>query len=272
MTVSGRMEHIMIDLLKQKIADAELVLVGVGEEWSIKKADWLKNIIFSKAVNECSMDDALIPFLQKYIIEERPDENIQKKLEGYEYLERLLKDKNYFIVTLCTDSLIHQVNLRDDRIVAPCGTIEKMQCIRKCTGDIYEFGEMWVEQFGNFVEKGMLEQIKLPVCPKCGGPLVLNTIEAEEYAEEGYLPKWNTYTKWLQGTVNKRLCILELGVGMQFPTVIRWPFEKVAFFNQKSSFFRVHSKLYQVTEEIKERSYGIQALSEDFLKELFYEL
>ena len=52
MTVSGRMEHIMIDLLKQKIADAELILVGVGEEWSIKKADWLKNIIFSKAVNE----------------------------------------------------------------------------------------------------------------------------------------------------------------------------------------------------------------------------
>lgn len=262
----------MIDLLKQKIADAELVLVGVGEEWSIKKADWLKNTIFSKAVNECSMDDALIPFLQKYIIEERPDECILRKRAGYEYLEKLLRDKNYFVVTLCTDGLIRQVNLRNDRIVEPCGTIKKMQCAHECTREVYGFEKAWLEQFGSFAKKGMLKQIKPPVCPKCGAPLILNTIEAEKYAEEGYLPEWNIYTKWLQGTVNKKVCILELGVGMQFPTVIRWPFEKVAFFNQKSSFFRVHSKLYQVTEEIKDRSYGIQALSEDFLKELSYKL
>lgn len=262
----------MIDLLKQKITDAELVLVGVGEEWSIKKSDWQKNLLYSKAVNEYGADDERIPFLQKYIIEERPDESILKKRAGYEYLEKLLKDKNYFVVTLCTDGLICQVNLRNDRIVEPCGTIKKMQCTHRCTGELYEFDVAWPNQFSSFVKKGTLEQIELPVCPKCGAPLILNTIEAEEYAEEGYLPKWNTYTKWLQGTVNKRLCILELGVGMQFPTVIRWPFEKVAFFNQKSSFFRVHSKLYQVTEEIKDRSYSIQALSEDFLKELSYKL
>lgn len=262
----------MIDLLKQKIADAELVLVGIGEEWSIRKTDWQKNPLFLKAVNEWCVDDALIPFLQKYIIEKRIDEGIQQKCEGYKNLERLLKDKNYFIVTLCTDGLIHQVNLRDDRIVEPCGTIKKMQCVRKCTDNLYEFDVSWLEQFGSLIELGALEQITPLICPKCGSSLVLNTIETEEYVEEGYLPQWNIYTKWLQGTLNKKLCILELGVGMQFPTVIRWPFEKVAFFNQKASFFRVHSKLYQTAEEIKDRSYGIQALSEVYLKELSNEL
>lgn len=255
----------MINLLKEKIADAELVLVGVGEEWSIRKADWQKNPLFSKAVNEWGMEEALVPFLQKYIIEEMPDERIQRKCEGYGYLEKLLKDKNYFIVTLCTDGLIRQVNLQDDRIVEPCGTIKKMQCAHKCTGDLYEFDQMWLHQFGSFLDKGTLEGIKPLTCPKCGSYMALNTMDAEDYAEEGYLPQWHRYTKWLQGTVNRRLCILELGVGMQFPTVIRWPFEKIAFFNQKASFFRIHSKLYQTAEEIKDRSYGIQALSEDFL-------
>lgn len=262
----------MIDLLKQKITEAELVLVGVGEEWSIKKSDWQKNPFYSKAVNKYGADDERLPFFQKYIIEERPDENILKKRVGYEYLEKILKDKNYFVVTLCTDGLIRQVNLRNDRIVEPCGTIKKMQCAHKCTGELYGFEKAWLEQFGSFARKEMMEQIKPPVCPKCGASLILNTIEAEEYAEEGYLPEWNIYTKWLQGTVNKRVCVLELGAGMQFPTVIRWPFEKIVFFNQKSSLFRIHSKLYQTAEEIKDRSYGIQALSEDFLKELFYKL
>lgn len=258
----------MIDLLKQKIADAELILVGVGEEWRIRRADWQRNPLYSKAVDKYGSDDVLIPFIQKYIIEEKVDEVIAGKLEGYGCLAQLLKDKNYFIVTLCTDALIHQVKLQEDRIVEPCGTIKKMQCAHKCTGELYEFDKTWSEQFGSFLKEDRMEQIRPLLCPRCGSPLVLNTIETDEYVEEGYLPQWNLYTKWLKGTVNRRVCILELGVGMQFPTVIRWPFEKVVFFNQKASFFRVHSKLYQIAEEIKDRSYGVQALSEDFLKEL----
>ena len=83
--------------------------------------------------------------------------------------------------------------------------------------------------------------------------------------EEGYLEQWNKYMRWLQGTVNKRLCVLELGVGMQYPTVIRWPFERVTFINEKSSMFRIHSKLYHLTEEIKGRGYKIQEKPIDFL-------
>ena len=98
--------------------------------------------------------------------------------------------------------------------------------------------------------------------------LVFNNIDAEKYNEEGYLRKWMIYKKWLQGTVNKNLCILELGVGMNYPSVIRWPFEKIAFYNQKSELFRVHSRLYQITEEIKDRGYGICQKPEDFIREL----
>ncbi len=79
------------------------------------------------------------------------------------------------------------------------------------------------------------------------------------------MEQWNKYMRWLQGTVNKRLCVLELGVGMQYPTVIRWPFERVTFINEKSSMFRIHSKLYHLTEEIKDRGYKIQEKPIDFL-------
>ena len=48
-------------------------------------------------------------------------------------------------------------------------------------------------------------------------------------------------------------------------TVIRWPFEKIVYFNQKANIFRVHSKLYQLTEEIKDRGYKIEKKPMDFL-------
>ena len=71
------------------------------------------------------------------------------------------------------------------------------------------------------------------------------------------MPKWETYTKWLQGTLNHNLVVLELGVGLQFPSVIRWPFEKIVYFNKKAVMLRVHDTLYQLTEELSGKGYGI---------------
>ena len=61
----------------------------------------------------------------------------------------------------------------------------------------------------------------------------------------------------MQGTINKKLCILELGVDLTFPSVIRWPFEKVAFYNQKADFIRVNERLYHMSEELKDKGYNI---------------
>ena len=66
--------------------------------------------------------------------------------------------------------------------------------------------------------------------------------------------------------------LLELGTGMKFPTVIRWPFEKITYFNNKSLLIRVHSRLFQTTEEIKDRSTGIEYNPVEFVKELSIEV
>ena len=54
--------------------------------------------------------------------------------------------------------------------------------------------------------------------------------------EEGYQKQWEKYTKWLQGTLNKKLCILELGVELNLPSIIRWPFEKWHFIIKRQVF------------------------------------
>lgn len=70
---------------------------------------------------------------------------------------------------------------------------------------------------------------------------------------------WNNYMKWLGFTLNRHLLVLELGAGFVNPMVIRFPFEKTVFLNQKSKMYRVHPTLPQVTAEIGGRGKAVQA-------------
>ncbi|MBS5062940.1 MAG: hypothetical protein KHZ58_04110 [Hungatella hathewayi] len=199
--------------IKTRLADCGKVLVGIGKEWKKEENDDV--------------------------------------MAAYEALHRLIKDKDYFIVTTNTDGAIWDSSLDDSRITAPCGNVNWRQCSKACTKDIWEAGE-----------------VPDDICPHCGAPLTGNTVEAETYIEEGYLPSWNAYTKWLTTTLNKNLVVLELGEGFKTPTVIRWPFEKTVFFNRKSYLYRVNGTFSQISEEIKERAEGIAENSVTWITQL----
>lgn len=176
------------------------------------------------------------------------DPDQAKLKDAYHKLYELVKDKDYYVVTTVTDGAVYEAGFDSRRIVAPCGNIHWRQCTAACTKDIWEEGEVPDDR-----------------CPHCGAPLTGNTLEAGTYIEEGYLPRWEAYKKWQTGTLNRALVILELGEGFQTPTVMRWPFEKIAFFNQKSRFFRVHGSLCQIPREAEERAEGIACNSVDFI-------
>ena len=59
--------------------------------------------------------------------------------------------------------------------------------------------------------------------------------------------------------------MLELGVGLEYPTVVRLPFENVVSLNKKAHLVRVHEKLYQATPEIKEKTDSIKMNSVDYI-------
>lgn len=168
---------------------------------------------------------------------------------AYEALYTLLKEKDYFIVTTVTDAAIFQSDLDPERITAPCGNDTWIQCEKACTKDIWEEGE-----------------IADGICPHCGAKLVPNTIRQEHYIEEGYLPGWQRYTAWLQRTLNRELVILEMGEGFLTPTVMRWPFEKIAFLNKKAKFYRIQEKFPQISQELGENA---KAVAENSVKVLF---
>ena len=165
-------------------------------------------------------------------------------MEAYKSLYELIKEKDYYIVTTLTDGAVYEIPFDKNRIVAPCGNIHWRQCSKACTKDIWE-------------EKEVPDDI----CPHCKAPLTGNTLKAETYIEEGYLPRWKDYMKWQTGTLNRTLVILELGEGFATPTVMRWPFEKIIYFNQKSKLYRVNESFYQLPKEAQERGVSVHEFS-----------
>ncbi len=246
-------------MLVQDIKEAELVLIGIGNEMQVKLQTLKEIPNFSEKLSVLEKEQEkewLIPFLIRYYLRKELHPEI---IRAYKNLRKLIDGKNYFIVSLSTDDLIREIGFKEDRITLPCGTYHVLQCEGNCGGKLFSIDEVfWSKVCGWIEDKVPLKELEEPVCPDCGRPLVVNQYGQPAYHEGGYLESWERYTKWLQGTINKKLCILELGVGMEFPSVIRWPFEKLCFYNRKSSFWRVHSSLYQLSEEIKVRGRSVK--------------
>ena len=183
----------------------------------------------------------------------------------YKELEEVLEGKEYFVVTSNDDGLLYHTHLKKDHVTAPCGNGDFFQCSAPCDEQLYP-ANLGLRDLIDYYEKtGKIEHLE---CPKCGKQLIFN-VRTEEtksiYIEGAYLNSWASYTKWLQNTLNKKLFILELGEGFEVPSLFRWPFEKMAFYNEKATFVRVHHSLYQIGKEIKEKGIGIKMDSRDFL-------
>lgn len=241
----------ILNEIKEKISQADLVLIGIGEQVAMptRKMDSEKK--YSDYM-ERNSDDTIYPYLQQIFIKE----NCQEYVEFYNRLFELIQDKNYYILTTNVDDVIFDSKLDNERIVAPCGSIHQFVC-EECKNDIELFDSQKVEENLEILNSNIDREFVVLKCPKCGKILTPNIVSYEYYDEKGYLDKWNKYTKWLQGTVNKKLCILELGVGLNYPTVIRWPNERIITYNNKAFMYRVHDKLYQLSEGIGERAKSV---------------
>ena len=253
-------------LLMESLDKAQAVLVGIGEEFNEGFEDIAKFPELMSALEEVDTHPTLewtVPFLERCYIKQHNEGRI---VEAYRALYELIKDKDYFIITTCIDGNIEKADFDKGRIVEPCGSYQSLQCSKKCSDDLVLPGDV-TDLVRQAIRDGVgLDSLVRPVCRLCGEPLAFNNILCEEnYVEEGYKPQWEKYTDWLQHTLHKKVCILELGVGMNLPGIIRWPFEKAAFYNEKADFFRVNAQLYHMTKELENKGVSIAVDAVDFL-------
>lgn len=226
-----------------QIKESPILLIGIGNELLVKGEHLEKDMASLSYAKEVAR-----------LQHQENRESLREYVQAYEVIRKLTEGKDYFIVTTNTDGMLEQMGFDPERIVTPCGSIYRMQCEDMSHG-------VWD------IEQDLLKDGEF-CCPVCHKPGKLNHIKNKPYNEAGYQQQWAVYTRWLQRTINRKIFLLELGEGFETPTVIRWPFEKIAFINQKSAFARVNATLPQLTEEMQERAFSIKNDSMSFLRQI----
>lgn len=265
----------MLDCYKTQIQEADLVLIGIGRELAAEKLIPMDG----EEVRAYYKEQGMHGYEDLLAAPESKERNrlLEAYYRGYllsmehfplfDDLVEALEGKNYFVISSNQDNLLYKTGLRDDRITIPCGSGEFFQCGKPCEHKLYPALPGIKDLIDYYEAHGEYEWLQ---CPSCGEDFLFNVRNEStigRYVEEGYLQRWGHYTKWLQGTINKKVVILELGEGFELPNLFKWPFEKIITYNFKSHLIRVHENLAMATPEIKERTEVVAINSKAFLEQ-----
>jgi O-acetyl-ADP-ribose deacetylase (regulator of RNase III)/NAD-dependent SIR2 family protein deacetylase len=150
----------------------------------------------------------------------------------YERLVPWLKTsgKNVHIRTSNADGLFLANGWTEDKLSTPQGRYSVLQCLAKCrqnsTFDTATYYEAALP-FLNPKTQKLTDPSKVPRCPNCGGEMMLCVRGGSWFNETPFRAgeaRWREFRREVLISAGETV-ILELGVGMNTPGVLRWPNE-----------------------------------------------
>lgn len=152
----------------------------------------------------------------------------------YQELFALVKEKEYFVLTTNVDHCFQKAGFAKERLFYTQGDYGLFQCSVPCHNKTYDneaqIRRMVAEQRGMKIPTELI-----PRCPVCGKPMTMNLRCDNTFAEDGGWRKANArYGKFVRKHAGKRILLLELGVGMNTPVIIKYPFWRLTLQNEKA--------------------------------------
>ena len=142
----------------------------------------------------------------------------------YEELLELVKDKDYFVLTTNVDHCFQKAGFEKERLFYTQGDYGLFQCSEPCCQETWDneeiIGEMIRRQ-----EHMKISSDLVPYCSHCGKPLTMNLRADDTFVQdEGWYQASQRYSRFLNEHQNKKILFLELGVGYNTPTIVKYSF------------------------------------------------
>lgn len=178
--------------------------------------------------------------------------------EVYENLLAILKDKNYFVITTNVDHRFQVAGFDKSRLFYTQGDYGLFQCSKPCTNKTYD-NEAAVRAMVGAQRDMKIPSELIPRCPVCGRPMTTNLRSDNRFVEdEGWHRAYGRYHSFLEQNEGRRVLFLELGVGMNTPVIIKYPFWQMTYKNKNARYVCINYDAY-APDEIAERSVCLSA-------------
>lgn len=271
-----------IEKLKQEIKNSDYILIGAGAGLSTSAGflydgkrfednfkDYIKKYGFTDMYsagfyNFPTLEEywayfSLYVYINRFDIEEN---------ETYLNLYNIVKDKNYFVITTNVDGRFIDSKFDKDKIFAVQGDFALFQCSKPCRQETF-YNEKYIREMIKYKKEMKIPTELIPKCPYCGRNMSMNLRADDTFVQDkNWDEQKNRYEKFLKMSDNSKILFLELGVGFNTPSIIKYNFWRMTLNNKKSVYASINLGECYCASDIEERSICIDYDIAEVLKKL----
>ncbi len=258
----------LVHKLKEAIADSDTILIGAGSGLSTSAGLEYSGERFEKCVGDFGKHygfqdmysggfhdypslEAHWGYWSQQIYHNRITFQPNKV---YENLRKITENKDYFVITTNVDHLFQKSGFEKEKLFYTQGDYGSWQCSVPCHREVYDNEEevlKMIEQQKDFCIPSEL----VPYCPKCGKPMTMHLRKDNAFVEnEQWQDAYGRYAEFLVKYQDKKILLLELGVGGNTPVIIKYPFWDYAKRNSNAIYSCINLDYAIAPSEIRGRS------------------
>ena len=172
----------------------------------------------------------------------------------YKRLYELVKDKDYFVLTTNVDHQFQKAGFDRKRLFYTQGDYGLFQCSVPCHNSVYDnekiIRDMVKQQKDMKIPTGLI-----PYCPVCGKPMTMNLRADDTFVQdEGWYRASERYSDFIRRHRGVKMLFLELGVGMNTPAIIKYPFWRMTAQNPNAVYACLNAGEAYAPAEIRARA------------------
>ena len=237
-----------IDRLKNEIETADAIVIGAGSGLSTAAGFTYSGERFEKYFSD---------FIEKYQFRDMysggfyPFESLEEHWAywsrciyinhymdvdngTYKGLFKLVKDKDYFVLTTNVDHQFQKAGFDKHRLFYTQGDYGLFQCSQPCCQETYD-NEACIQDMLKTQKNMRIPTELIPHCPKCGKPMTMNLRADDTFVQDkGWYRAAERYEEFLRRHKNLHILFLELGVGYNTPAIIKYSFWQMTAKNSKA--------------------------------------
>lgn len=246
-----------IKTARKKLAEAETLLIGAGAGLSAAAGLDYAGMEFQKEfadyIKKYNFPDLYTSSFYDFPTEEERWSRWARHIDYarfrpgafplYSELFKLAQRYNYFVITTNVDAQFRKAGFDPQKIFEVQGDYGLMQCAVGCHPKTYSNKET-VDNILKYSHDLTVDSEFLPVCPVCGGNMDVHVRKNSFFVEdENWYESATRYERFLESYADEgKIVLLELGIGFNTPSIIRFPFERITYNNPEATLIRLNSE------------------------------
>ena len=268
--------------LKQEIENADAIVIGAGaglsasagmsysgERFEKNFADFHEKYgiqdMYSGGFYPYDTLEEYWAWWSRHILINRYEAGVGKP---YCDLLKFVKDKDYFVLTTNVDHQFQLAGFDKKRLFYTQGDYGLWQCSKPCHQKTYD-NEQAVRRMAAEQRDMKIPTELIPRCPVCGAPMTMNLrVDTSFVEDDGWHAASERYSDFIHKHETAHVLFLELGVGLNTPGIIKYPFWQLTYQNLKATYVCINFGEASAPREIANRSICIDADIGEMLNKL----